>query len=152
MTHITDAFSEALTAAIERIIATMDGMDREGLNFKPRAGQPTSSVYVLAVHTMANAEQTVLSMLDGQNRPRDRDAEFAAVGESREWVDDRWAKLKPELQTAISGFTAEHLDKEYVHPRRGKMNGWEALVMVVTHANEHVGHAELTRDLLAAEA
>ena|SRR5690554_4814706 len=152
MTHITDAFSEALTTAIERIIETMDGMDKQGLNFKPRAGQPTSSVYVLAVHTMANAEQTVLSMLDGQDRPRDRDAEFAAVGESRDWVDERWAKLKPELQTAMAEFTAEHLDKEYEHPRRGKMNGWEALVMVVTHANEHVGHAELTRDLLAAEA
>jgi hypothetical protein len=150
MNHITEALSDALIMAIERIIATLDGLDRDGLNFKPEASQPTSSVYVLAVHTMANAEMTVLSMLDGQNRPRDRDAEFAAIGESREWVDDRWAELKPQLQDAIAGFTPEHLDKEYEHPRRGKMTGWEALLMAATHANEHVGHAELTRDMLKA--
>lgn len=148
MTHITDAFSEALVTAIERIIATMNGMDREGINFKPEAGQPTNSVYVLAVHTMGNVEQTVLNVLGGENNPRDRDGEFAAVGESRDWVDERWADLKPRILATLSGLDKEVLAKEYEHPRRGKMNGWQALVMVVTHANEHVGHAELTRDLL----
>jgi uncharacterized damage-inducible protein DinB len=150
MTHITDAFSSALTTAIERIIACMDGLDRDEINWKP-VENVTNSLYVLAVHTMANAEQTVVSMLGGENLPRDRDSEFAAVGESADWVHDRWATLKPALQYTLAGLSAEDLERQYEHPRRGKMTGWEALVMVVTHANEHVGHAELTRDLLKAK-
>lgn len=150
MTHATDAFSDALITAVERIIATMDGLDADGINWKPQAAQPTNSLYVLAVHTMANAEQTVVSVLGGENLPRDRDAEFAAVGESVDWVHERWSKLKPKIQSTLAGLTFEDLDREYDHPRRGRQTGWWMLVMTTNHANEHVGHAELTRDLLKA--
>ena len=149
MKHITEVFSHSLTSSIERIIACLDGLDADGLNWRPPAKE-TSSLYVLAVHTMGNAEYTVLSMLGGENIPRDRDAEFAAVGESADWVHQRWADLKPKLEATINGFTAEDLDRNYEHSRLGTVSGWKALVLVTTHANEHIGHAELTRDLLKA--
>jgi hypothetical protein len=150
MKHITEPFAHSLTSAIERIIACLDGLDADGINWKPQASEPTSSLYVLAVHTMANAEYTVLTMLAGENIPRDRDAEFAAVGTSADWVHQRWADLKPRLEATIHGLSMDDLIRDYEHARRGTVSGWKALVMVTTHANEHVGHAELTRDLLKA--
>jgi hypothetical protein len=149
MNHITDVFAYSLTGSIERIIACMDGLDADGINWRPPAPE-TNSLYVLAVHTMANAEQTVLVTLGGEDIPRDRDSEFAAVGASREWVDNRWANLKPRLEATINSLSMDDLNRDYEHARRGTISGWKALAIVTTHANEHVGHAELTRDLLKA--
>ncbi|MCB0140064.1 MAG: DUF664 domain-containing protein, partial [Caldilineaceae bacterium] len=38
----------------------------------------------------------------------------------------------------------------FTHPRRGQMSGRAILMVVMRHAAEHMGHAELTRDLLYA--
>lgn len=146
----TEIFAHNLTGSIERIIACLDGLDAEKMNWKPTA-QDTNSLYVLAVHTMANAEMTVLRVLGGEDIPRDREQEFVATGDSAEWIEQRWSNLKPRLETALANLSQADLDKEYGHPRRGAMNGWKALVTVTTHAAEHVGHAEVTRDLLKAQ-
>lgn len=150
MTHVTDVFAQSLVESIERIIACLDGLDADGLNWKPTE-KDTNSLYVLAVHTMSNAEQTVLRVLGGEDIPRDREQEFLATGDSTEWVANRWAALKPKLEATLAGLTTDALEATYVHPRRGQMSGWKALVTVTTHAAEHVGHAELTRDLLQAQ-
>jgi hypothetical protein len=36
------------------------------------------------------------------------------------------------------------------HPRRGPLSGREILIVVARHAAEHLGQAELTRDLMKA--
>lgn len=149
MKHITGVFAHSLTTSIERIITCLDGLDADGINWRPPAPD-TNSLYVLAFHTMCNAEQTVLVVLNGEDIPRDRDAEFTVVGESAEWIHQRWADLKPRLEAVINNLTAEDLDKNYEHARRGTISGWKALNIVTIHANEHAGHAELTRDLLKA--
>ena len=40
------------------------------------------------------------------------------------------------------------MDKEVNHPRRGAICGREVLLVVATHVTEHMGHAQLTRDLV----
>ena len=43
------------------------------------------------------------------------------------------------------------LDQPFTHPRRGQMSGRAILMVVIRHAAEHMGHAELTRDLIRAK-
>lgn len=145
-----DIFSHSITGSIERIIACLDGLNAEQMNWKPTA-QDTNSLYVLAVHTMANAEQTVLTVLSNENIPRERDEEFVATGESADWIEQRWSALKPKIEKTMASLSQEVLDKEYEHPRRGSISGYQALLITATHAAEHVGHAEVTRDLLKAQ-
>jgi hypothetical protein len=146
----TDIYAHSITGSIERIIACMDGLKAEQMNWKPTA-QDTNSLYVLAVHTMANAEQTVLRVLGGEDIPRERDEEFLATGESADWIQERWSALKPKLEASLAILPQEALDKQYEHPRRGAISGYQALLITATHAAEHVGHAEVTRDLLKAQ-
>ncbi len=145
--NTTDIYADSITGSIERIIACMDGLNAEHLNWKPTA-QDTNSLYILAVHTMANAEQTVLGVLGGETIDRNRDEEFLATGDSADWIQQRWSALKPKLETALANLPQEALDKQYEHPRRGSISGYQALLITATHAAEHVGHAEVTRDLL----
>ena len=143
------AFAEPLIGAIDRIIACMDGLDAEGINWKPPAPE-TNSLYVLAVHMTGTTEQSIIGVLGGEEVHRDRDAEFAAVGESTEWIHQRWADLKPKIRQTLETLTEEDLARVYEHPRRGPRTGLGLLIFITNHANEHVGHAELTRDMLKA--
>ena len=53
-----------LIAAIERILACLDGLDAEGLNWRPPAPE-TNSLYVLAFHSMGSAEAAIIGELGG---------------------------------------------------------------------------------------
>jgi hypothetical protein len=134
---------------VDRILACTEGMDGDALNWKP--AQNTNSLWVLATHMMGNVTQNILVVLGGAPDTRDRDAEFAASGSSGEELRVHWAELRPRLERRLSELSGELLDKEYEHPRRGRMSGRELLINAATHAGEHVGHAELTRDLYRAK-
>jgi hypothetical protein len=134
---------------VDRIIACTEGMDADGLNWKP--APETNSLWVLGTHMMGNVSQNILVILGGAPDTRDRDAEFAASGSSGDELRGRWAELRPQLERRLTELPAEVLEREYAHPRRGRMSGRELLINAATHAGEHVGHAELTRDLYRAK-
>lgn len=138
-------FADSIVDKLERIVACVDGRSTEEINMRPSVPE-TNSLLVLAVHTMANVEEATFKALLGQQVNRNRDAEFAASGSSAEEVRNNWNALKARVHPAIAGLSTEQLDKTYEHPRRGPMTGRELLLFTATHASEHVGHAELTRD------
>jgi hypothetical protein len=142
-----EQYYEFITTAVDRILASAEGLDAEGLNWCP-IPEVTSSLCVLNVHIVGNIRMGILATLCGHPNNRDRDAEFAATCETFAELQAAWEKLKRELHEGMSGLTHEDLMKQYTHPRRGEMDGWGVLLNTVTHANEHVGHAELTRQML----
>lgn len=148
MNEIT-AFIDPLLNAIERIIRCLDGIDAEGLNWRPPAPE-TNSLYVLAFHTMGSAEEAICSVLGGQHVERDRDAEFRVSGDSAEPLYARWETLKVRLREALETLPPEAMTKEVRHRRFGLMPGRAFLILSVQHPAEHAGHAELTRDLYRA--
>ncbi len=135
---------------LERIVSCLDGLSSEQINAKPPVPE-TNSLLVLAVHTMANVNEATFQGLLGQEVNRDRDSEFAASGSSAEDVRNQWETLKGQVRPALEGLTDEQLNRTLVHPRRGEMTGRELLLFTVTHASEHVGHAELTRDWIVSQ-
>ena len=46
--------------------------------------------------------------------------------------------------------SAADFERAEIHPRRGVLTGREVLLIVARHATEHLGRAELTRDLAKA--
>jgi len=131
------------------LLALTENRDADALNWRPAADANT--LFALATHTIGAAEQTLVITLAGV-RPtvRDRDAEFAARGDSVAHLRAHWDGLRHEFSAALDGVSAERLDATIRHPRLGDMSGHTLLLTALTHAREHLAHAGLTAQLLDA--
>ena len=110
----------------------------------------SNSLFVLGVHTLGNLDENCLEVLCGQEVGRNRDAEFLDRG-TRDSVTNLWKDLQDPLIMALDTLTPESLDKIYDHPRRVGCSGREILLLTSRHAAEHMGQAEITKDLLLAQ-
>lgn len=142
-------FWRYIASSLDRLVGCLDGLSEAHLNWRP-AAPDTNSLYALATHTLGNAEENLLQTLLGQPVGRDRDGEFAARGDSARAMAARWSALRAEIGSRLAKLPADALDAPYAHPRRGPLTGRELLLVVARHAAEHLGQAELTRDLLRA--
>jgi DinB family protein len=138
-----------ITSSIDRLLTCLDGLTEAELNWRPLA--EANSLAVLAVHTLANAEQSILGVLCGQPVQRRRELEFLAKAVSPEPIQTQWRELRERLANSLAQVSPAELEKERDHPRHGRVTGREALLIVARHAAEHLAHAELTRDLLRAK-
>ncbi len=132
--------------SIDRIFSCLEGLDEEDLNWRPLRN--ANSLYILATHVIANVESNILGVLCGLEISRNRDNEFKARGSSAEPLKQRWYELQGKISMNLSELPPGALDKEYIHPRLGKITGRDNFIVIARHIAEHVGHAELTRDLL----
>jgi hypothetical protein len=132
--------------SIERILLCLEGLNEEDLNWRPLDN--ANSLYVLATHMMGNIEANILGVLCHQKVNRHREEEFKAWGDSAGPIIKRWRELQDTISVHLAELPLNALDREYEHPRRGKITGRDLLITITRHAAEHVGHAELTRDLL----
>jgi len=138
-----------LASSIDRLIACLEGLTEAQLNWRPLPD--ANSLAVLAVHTMANAEQGLLQVLCGQQVNRERELEFVTQATSPEPIQAQWRDLRERLAQNLAQVSPAELEREHDHPRRGRVTGREALLIIARHASEHLAHAELTRDLLRAK-
>ena len=142
-------FWRYISSSIDRLVALIDGLDAADLDWRPPAPE-TNSLYALAMHTMGNAEENLLGTLGGRPIARDRDGEFADYATARVAAGARWGELRPRLAALLAELPDGALDADYPHPRRGSISGRDILSVVARHAAEHLGQAELTRDLRRA--
>jgi hypothetical protein len=144
-------YHERIVDTVGRIIATLDGLSGEDVNWKPPA-DATNSLYVLATHMLGNLHENIVHQLGGQPLDRDRDGEFRASGASAEQLQARWEQLKSEVAATFANLAPDALDREYTRPRSGEvLTGRKLMLNTAIHAGEHAGHAEMTRDLLKAK-
>jgi hypothetical protein len=141
-----ETFWRYIAGSLDRLMALVEELPESHLTWRPTAPM-TNSILGLAGHTLGNAADNILGTLAGNVRARDREGEFRA-GSRRELVEP-WLPLRLAFEAALRQVTAEQLDTELEHPRRGKISGREVLIVVARHAAEHLGQAELTRDLAA---
>lgn len=143
------SWSRYICSSLQRIVACLDGLTEDELDWRPPA-PGANSLYALAVHTLANAEENILGILCGQAVVRDREAEFASVATSADPLREHCSDLERRIRSALVQLPGEELDRKHAHPRRGALTGRDILIVTARHAAEHMGHAELTRDLLMA--
>jgi DinB superfamily len=148
-TELTSFRRHALGSSLERIIACTEGLTDEELNWRPSA-PGANSLGAIALHALANAEENILGTLCGEAVARDRDSEFTGADVSPAAIQARAEEVQTRIREALARLTPEDLQRECQHPRRGPLSGREVLLIAARHAAEHVGQAELTRDLLRA--
>jgi hypothetical protein len=116
------------------------------LHWQPPALE-TNSIAVLLVHTMGSIEESLLGTLCGGTVNRDRDAEFVEYAVTGAELAGQWRTLQARLESALRPLPDSKLGEPLIHPRRGPLSGREVLLAALAHAREHLGQAELTRDL-----
>ena len=151
MTHTReiDIYWHKISGTVDEIVACLEGVGSDDLDWSPL--DDANSLYVLATHTMGNVRHNLLNGLCGLPISRDRDAEFVVTGGSAADIEAHWNELKSQISDSVEGLPRGEMDRERDHPRYGTISGRELLVLVATHAAEHYGQAQLTRDLLKAQ-
>jgi hypothetical protein len=142
-----DVFWRQIVSSMNHLVSCLDGLNEEDLNWKPLDN--ANSLYVLPNHMMSNMQETILGVLCGQSvKARQREDDFKVIGSSIEPTMQNWRDLQEKITSSLAQLPPGALNREYMHPRRGKLTGRDILIVVTKHAAEHVGQAELTRDLL----
>jgi uncharacterized damage-inducible protein DinB len=142
-------FWRYITSSIDQLLATLEGLDARELNWSPIPN--ANSLYVMATHTMGTTAENLLEVLCGQAVHRQRDAEFAAQGDSAAALHAHWQSLRAQIQAQLEQLSDAELGQARKHPRRGDITGRDVLIVVARHCAEHMGQAFLTRDLLLAQ-
>jgi len=142
-------FCRYILSSLDRLAQCLDGLDENQLNWQPPAPH-TNSLYTLVVHTLGNAEENLLLTLFDQPSQRNREQEFVTKGQSADVLITQWHALRERLQKALLSLSSDDLEREHLHPRRGSITELDILIVVARHAAEHLGQAELTRDLVLA--
>jgi uncharacterized damage-inducible protein DinB len=141
---------------LERLCGAIDGLSEEQLNWKPPIPDG-NSIFVIATHTLGNVEAWVLGIACEHPIERDRAAEFRSTGSSAAPLIERAHELAQQLAQALNRLSAGDLDRirEASQSHWGvgvtrSITGREALLHVIGHAANHLGHIEVTRDLALA--
>lgn len=144
-----------IESSLDQIVGLARGLDGDRLNWRPSTGpsaeEDANSLHVLAAHALGVTEQATLFMLCGEPGERDRAAEFASSDASAEALEARWASLRERIPASLARVPATALLATFEHPVRGTESGRELLIATAAHVATHLGHAELTRDLLPAD-
>jgi hypothetical protein len=143
------ALSQSVCGSSERLIACLDGLSAEELNWHPPANE-SNSVYAIVSHALSAEERFILGRICGQEVDLPAGPVWAAEGDSSEPLQERWKTLRGKIESSLGSLSGADMDREVEHPRLGKMSAWSLLVLVDRHTAEHVGHVELTRDLIRA--
>ncbi len=142
-------FWRYISSSIDRLVSLALEIEDDGFRWEPPAPQ-TNSIAALAFHTLGNAQENILETLCGQSLNQSRAGEFTVRDRSMPELRERWETLRPRLEQALGDLSDEQLVTLCNHPRRGQISGREVLIVVARHTAEHLGQAELTRDLWQA--
>jgi len=138
-----------LCRSLERIVGCLDELTVEQQRWRPPA-PGSNSLLGIAHHALSNAEDNVLGLLGGEPMARQRATEFDDRALDAPSIRAQWAALEPRLVACLAEQTPVTLLESVAHRRRGRLSRFEVLIVALRHAAEHLGQAELTRDLVLA--
>lgn len=129
----------------------LDGLSSEELGWRPATGSG-NSLPVLAAHVLGNVEEKILEFLGGQPVGRVRDREFATGAAQASAIVARWNRVKATatLPDVVRALPIEAWDTPCGRGDLPSLTGRALLLLVNCHACEHLGEAQLVRDLLVA--
>ncbi len=153
MTGELDLYLTQVRRLLDRVCATIEGLDEARLNWRPAAPQ-ANSIYVIAAHILGNAQAWVLGIACERPIQRDRPAEFRATGPSAGPLVERAHELAERIEEALRALSPSALDEMRDpsptlwgegEPRPVTVR--EALMHAIEHAAGHLGQIDITQDL-----
>jgi len=151
--------SEAMQFAVvlERIgrdvLAQLSGISNTDLN-RPLPLPETNSLFALATHLVGAGEFWVLVLVGEQTIPRDRAAEFYATGALPDLVTryERWMTAVHQVLDPLPDAKMGQIVGPPVVYRYSSDDGptrvRDALLHAVEHSALHLGHIQITRQML----
>lgn len=148
-----EAAADVLRTALDDLRTAVEGLSADDLNRRPAAD--TNAIAVIVTHAM-HSTRAWLSLGVGADPPaRDRPAEFVARASGDADLLRFLDAMAADCHALLDGATYD--------PERTGLAPWRtgpeaeqpvtaawALVHALAHLREHVGHAQLTRQLLGA--
>ncbi len=117
--------------------------DPQALIWQP--GPEMNSISILMVHVLAS-EQFWLAQAVGDSAERDREAEFRANSDDPTPLLRRIAEADADAESVLSRFGASDSSRQLPFQDRTVSGVW-AVMHVIEHLREHLGHSELTLQL-----
>ena len=115
-------------------------------------GAPNSAG-TLTLHLSGNLQHYVGTILGGTDYVRDRDAEFATRGVSRQNLIDHVALAERAVASVLPNVPESTLSDPFPEPMRGEtLSIREALLHIAVHLAYHVGQIDYHRRLLTGDA
>jgi hypothetical protein len=150
-----ETYSRYIREKIAEIHAAAAGLTEDDLNGQP--GLPgANSPYVIAAHVFGNVRAWVLGIICGQEVRRDRPAEFASRGTYEE-LGVAACKLSGEVEAALAALDPATLGDRFTPSQElwgegepAEIARRDGLAHVLEHAAIHLGHMQITRQLLEA--
>jgi uncharacterized damage-inducible protein DinB len=144
-----NAARETLDESLQFLVKELEDLPAERLNARP-AGADSNSLSVIAVHALSSTRYWLGLAMGAVLPERDRDSEFRTVAD-----DGFLASVEQRISACrelLAGVDAYDPGRTATAPwRSGRLEpvtaAW-ALLHALTHLREHVGQAQLTRQLL----
>lgn len=133
-----------LREARKQILESAQGLDAEGLNWRPLP-ETTNSVYALVVHTLGAERRWIHAVVGRRPIERDREAEFRARGDDVTALHVLADKVAHQSEEILARLTATDLDAQRETPKPYTVRA--CIVHVLEHYYEHLGQMRLTRQL-----
>jgi Protein of unknown function (DUF664). len=151
-----DTYSRYIREKIAQIHTALRDLSEDQLNRAPDL-PGANSAYVIATHTFGNMRAWVLGIICGQDLRRDRPAEFASRGTYQE-LSKVACELSGEIAAAPQELDPATLGHRFVPAQElwGEGDPVElerrgCLAHVLEHAGIHLGHIQMTVELLKAQ-
>ncbi len=136
---------DQLLREVDRVIGATDGLSATQLAWTP-AAKGANSLLTLAAHTVGAAERHIVVNIAGRTAGGTRDEEFAAKVDIA-GIRARWENVRRGVVDVLDHLPPGRLDDDLPGPASTRsVQGM--IIHAITHAAEHAGQAELTRDLL----
>lgn len=135
---------------MQALRAAIDGLSAEQLNARPADG--ANPLAVIVAHALGATGSWISLAVGAELPPRDRSAEFRTVVDDATAflaeMDDRSAACRGLLERAEAFDPARTGFAPWTSEPDEPVTAAWALLHALEHLSEHVGHAELTRQLL----
>ena len=155
MSDETTQIASVLDYIGHQALAHLQDRSDEELN-RPLTLPETNTLFALATHLVGAGEFWVLAVTGGRTIPRDRLAEFRATGSYSDLTAryERWlAGVHEVLDALVPERMEERIDvnryRSVPLASAQEVTAREALLHAIEHSALHLGHIQLTRQLLS---
>jgi hypothetical protein len=146
------AYAASIRSRFTQIADCVRAFPADMLNERPIAGG--NSAWALVEHTIGNAQAWVLGIALGDERRRDRRAEFASKGGEPAALIAHIEAAAAEVDAALVRLAPERLGVRLVPTQElwgegppREISVRDAIIQVIEHASLHLGHLHAVRDL-----
>jgi len=146
MEPIYEALYDRLQELHTELHNALDGLDPPALDWSP--GPEMNSLAILAAHVAGSERFWIGDVVAGEDSGRVRAAEFETSGQDAAALQARLAETLAYARAVLARLTTADLGRECETPDGESTYtvAW-ALLHVLEHTAEHVGHCQMIRQL-----